>query len=238
MPAESDFYIDYASLDDFQRLLIDQNNNQSIVVTGSAGSGKSLIALHKSKQLAATGASYTIVVYTKTLRKYFEDGMHALGLKNVYHFHQWRYNKRKVKYMIVDECQDFTREEIEELRQYGEYCLFFGDTAQSIMGFNRETMPVEETAYLLKVAPSPLYFNYRLTKSVAKLGEEVGNVKDLVLKCKREGERPNLISAPSFDSQLDRIAEVRKYIGRSSRRLFDSQLDRIAEIRAQCRWNM
>lgn len=37
---ESDFYIDYASLDDFQRLLIDKKNNRSMVVTGSAGSGK------------------------------------------------------------------------------------------------------------------------------------------------------------------------------------------------------
>lgn len=56
--SESDFYIDYASLDDFQRQLIDKKNNHSMVVTGSAGSGKSLIALHKAKQLATTGESY------------------------------------------------------------------------------------------------------------------------------------------------------------------------------------
>ena len=40
---ESDFFIDYSSLDDFQRQLIDRKNNKSMVVTGSAGSGKSLI---------------------------------------------------------------------------------------------------------------------------------------------------------------------------------------------------
>ena len=64
---ESEFFIDYSSLDDFQRQLIDRKNNKSMVVTGSAGSGKSLIALHKAKQLASTGDSYVIVVYTKTL---------------------------------------------------------------------------------------------------------------------------------------------------------------------------
>ena len=66
---ESEFFIDYSSLDDFQRQLIDRKNNKSMVVTGSAGSGKSLIALHKAKQLASIGDSYVIVVYTKTLRK-------------------------------------------------------------------------------------------------------------------------------------------------------------------------
>lgn len=72
------FFIDYSSLDDFQRQLIDRKNNKSMVVSGSAGSGKSLIALHKAKQIAALGEMYTIIVYTKSLRKYFEDGLKIL----------------------------------------------------------------------------------------------------------------------------------------------------------------
>ena len=185
---DSEFFIDYSSLDDFQRQLIDRKNNKSMVVSGSAGSGKSLIALHKAKQIAALGESYTIIVYTKSLRKYFEDGLKKLGLRNVYHYHQWRHNQRRVKYLIVDECQDFTREEINEMKQYGEYC----------------------TASDMGIAPDPLYFNYRLTQEVAALGEKVGNVEDLVLKCKRQGEKPNLISANSYDGQLDKIADIIK----------------------------
>lgn len=50
---DSEFFIDYSSLDDFQRQLINRKNNKSMVVSGSAGSGKSLIALHKAKQIAA-----------------------------------------------------------------------------------------------------------------------------------------------------------------------------------------
>lgn len=92
---DSEFFIDYSSLDDFQRQLIDRKNNKSMVVSGSAGSGKSLIALHKAKQIAA-------------------------------------------------------------------------------------------------------------------LGEKVGNVEDLVLKCKRHGEKPNLISSNSYDGQLDKIANIIK----------------------------
>lgn len=63
---EDEFYIDYSKLDDFQRQLVDKKVNKSMVVTGSAGSGKSVIALHKAKQVSTLG-SYAIIVYTKTL---------------------------------------------------------------------------------------------------------------------------------------------------------------------------
>lgn len=208
---ESEFFIDYSSLDDFQRQLIDRKNNKSMVVTGSAGSGKSLIALHKAKQLASTGDSYVIVVYTKTLRKYFSDGLKALGLSNVYHYHQWRYNKKHVKYMIVDECQDFSHEEIEEMKECGDFCFFFGDSAQSIMNFNdRKTQSVEKTAFDMGVTLESLYFNYKLTKPIAALAEKVGKIDDLIIKCKRDGEKPNLIEADNYNAQLDKIAETIK----------------------------
>ena len=56
---ESEFFIDYSSLDDFQRQLINRKNSKSMVVSGSAGSGKSLIALHKAKQIASQGDRLT-----------------------------------------------------------------------------------------------------------------------------------------------------------------------------------
>ena len=205
---DSEFFIDYSSLDDFQRQLINRKNNKSMVVSGSAGSGKSLIALHKAKQIAALGESYTIIVYTKSLRKYFEDGLRKLGLRNVYHYHHWKHNRQHVKYLIVDECQDFTKDEIDDMKQYGEYCLFFGDSAQSIMGFNDVTQSVERTASDMGIAPDPLYFNYRLTEEIAALGEKVGDVEDLVIKCKRHGEKPNLLPAPNFNAQLDKILDI------------------------------
>lgn len=42
-----DFYIDYANMDDIQRTYIKRKTNRHMVVTGTAGSGKSVIALHK-----------------------------------------------------------------------------------------------------------------------------------------------------------------------------------------------
>ncbi len=208
---DSDFFIDYSSLDDFQRQLIDRKNNKSMVIMGTAGSGKSLIALHKAKQIATLGESYAIVVFTKTLRKYFSDGLKTLGLKNVYHWHSRQRQRHHVKYLIVDECQDFSAQEIDELKNDGDICFFFGDTAQSIMAFkDGGVQDVEATAYKLGITPEQLYFNYRLTKQVAALAEKVGKVDDLIIRCKRDGEKPRLIEAPSYNDQLDRIAEIIK----------------------------
>lgn len=205
---DSEFFIDYSQLDDFQRQLINRKNSKSMVVMGSAGSGKSLIALHKAKQIASMG-SYVVVVFTKTLRQYFSDGLRTLGLTNVYHYDKWKFNKTHVKYMIVDECQDFGSSQIEELKKCGDICFFFGDTKQSIMKFkDGGVQSVERTALVLGVTPEQLYFNYRLTKAIAPLAEKVGNEEDLVIKCKRDGEKPHLIKANDFNAQLDKMIET------------------------------
>jgi superfamily I DNA/RNA helicase len=202
---ENEFYIDYSKLDDFQRQLVDKKVNKSMVVTGSAGSGKSVIALHKAKQVSSLG-SYAVIVFTKTLKKYFKDGLSKLGLFNVYHYNEWP--KNKVKYLIVDECQDFSPDEIDEMRKASEYCFFFGDTDQSIMSFRGPLQKVEETAYKLGISPTPLYFNYRLTKEIASFAEVVGNIEDVAEKCIRNGEKPQLIEKKSIDLQLDEIIRL------------------------------
>jgi superfamily I DNA/RNA helicase len=204
---EDEFYIDYSKLDDFQRQLVDKKVNRSMVVTGSAGSGKSVIALHKAKQVSIMG-SYAIIVFTKTLKKYFSDGLKKLELSNVYHYNGWV--KNKVDYLIVDECQDFSPTEIEEMRRYGNICFFFGDTEQSIMSFRGPLQRVEDTAHTLGISAIPLYFNYRLTKEIAALAEQVGKVDDLVEKCKRNGEKPQLVCKNSIDAQLEEIIRIIK----------------------------
>ncbi len=75
---------------------------------------------------------------------------------------------------------------------------------------NGGVQSVQSTAAVLNVIPERLYFNYRLTKENAKLAEKVGKVDDLVLSCKRNGEKPNLVNASSYDVQLDKIAEIIK----------------------------
>jgi superfamily I DNA/RNA helicase len=206
---EDDFYVDYGKLDSVQRQFIDRKVTKSMVITGKAGSGKSVIALHKAKQVSTLG-SYTVVVFTKTLKKYFSDGLSKLGLKSVYHYHDWKDSPSRVKYLIVDECQDFSSDEINELKNHGEICFFFGDSDQSIMKFRGPTQTVQDTANALGVMMEPLYTNYRLTIENARLSEVVGTVDDVAEKCIRNGEKPKIIKKDTIDQQLDEILRIIK----------------------------
>lgn len=145
---------------------------------------------------------------TKTLKKYFSDGLKKLELSNVYHYNGWV--KNKVDYLIVDECQDFSPSQITEMCQCGNICFFFGDSDQSIMSFVGPLQRVEDTAHALGIAPIPLYFNYRLTKEIAALAEKVGNIEDIVEKCIRNGGKPQLINKATIDAQLDEIIRIIK----------------------------
>lgn len=204
---EDEFYIDYAKLDDFQRQLVDKRTDKSMVVTGKAGSGKSVIALHKAKQVSTLG-SYAIVVFTKTLKKYFADGLKKLNLQNVFYHNAWP--ESKVDYLIVDECQDFSPDQIAKMTECGNICFFFGDSEQSIMSFRGTLQSVEETAFKYNIKLYELYFNYRLTIENALLAEKVGKVEDVVEKCKRNGEKPQLIHKNSINEQLDEIIRIIK----------------------------
>lgn len=225
-----DFYIDYSAMDEIQRPFIDRKVNHHMVVTGTAGTGKSVIALHKLRQVSTKG-SYAIIVYTKSLKKYFVDGIKAMirdRLENygetinlncncVFYYQEWsewrwRNPGSRVDYLIVDECQDFTPEQINRMLAFGRICFLFGDADQTIMDFDTKiTMNPEQTAKSLGVRAERLYYNYRLTIETAKVVEQVPHpqvVTDVSTSCVRHGEKPRLIKATSFDGQLDRIIEI------------------------------
>lgn len=225
-----DFYIDYADMDDIQRAYINRRTDRHMVVTGTAGSGKSVIALHKLRQVSTQG-SYAIIVYTKSLKKYFVDGINAM-IRDLQENHgetvnfrpdrifyyqewvRWRQNNPQivVDHLIIDECQDFTAGQINEMLAFGRICFLFGDADQTIMDFGPTiTMDPQQTAQGLGVVVDKLYRNYRLTIETARVVEQVPRPQvntDVSETCVRHGEKPRLVKANSFDGQLDRIIEI------------------------------
>ena len=206
---EGDFYVDYGRLDDHQRMIIENLFYRNEVVGGSAGTGKSLIALHKLARVPQDKSS-ALVVFTKSLKKYFTDGIQILEIPDTKVYYKWEWGDgRHVDYLFVDECQDFTAEEIKCFINCCEKVFFFGDTNQTIMDFDgSEKQSVEDTAQMAKVKVEYLYNNYRLTRENAKLAEIVGKRNDLARYCKRNGVKPRLIQGDSFDEQLIKIIEI------------------------------
>ena len=206
--------IDENSMDDDQLDLIERTNDESMLVAGCAGSGKSVIAMKKAEQLAAQGKDVILIAYTKSLNSYMGIGRPSESVKS-YYYQQWlNMNKPASDYIIVDEIQDFTREQIKEFCAKARKCyFFFGDTAQSIYNKpGKPTMTIEQIAELTGLETLMLYNNYRLPRPIAKItqnhvGVNVLPYSDRVYQ-NRETESPRFIRTGTPDDELNLIVEI------------------------------
>lgn len=201
-----------SELDDFQHQISTMTIDKSMAVIGCAGSGKSIIALHKAKQIAAVGGEYYVIVYTKALRKFIEDGIRTLDLDpgRVVYENQWTgQGSPSTQYIIVDEAQDFTRNQIGVfLSKHSKSISFFGDSAQQLYD-NRMQMN-DIIGMDKKLSVQKLEWNYRLPKKVARVAEyllaEDHNDTNFVNRCRLEGEqKPQIYQFSDSDAQLDYI---------------------------------
>ncbi len=129
-----EWFVDEGLMDKIEReVLYATLENKSIVVSGSAGSGKSLIAVTIAKRIEEKGlGERRIVVYTKALEEYIREGIRTLNFNcNLTHHDPWkwrsvekwdsngnRYFEKELycphaDYFVVDEIQDFSMEDIQ-----------------------------------------------------------------------------------------------------------------------------
>ena len=220
--AKKDWMIIESELDEDQIKVLMATNEKSCVVSGCAGSGKSVLALIKAQRIQKEkGNNYGIIVFTKALCKYMNAGRKALNLNKDFYYHWYWKNKLgcpSADYIIVDEIQDFSKEEILDfIRAANKNFFFFGDTAQSIYQGLKDTMPVDEIRNLFSYGSKPkdfeLYRNYRLPKPVAKLVQYVGldlDGFDINTYKSKENDIPRFIRYNSLEEQVKAIANIIK----------------------------
>lgn len=217
---KKDWMIKESELDDDQIKVLMSALDKSCIVSGCAGSGKSVLALIKAQRIQKEkGNNYQIIVFTKALCNYMNSGRKELGLTNNFHYHWFWKNKLyapKSDYIIVDEIQDFSKEEIEQfLGCTNKNFFFFGDTAQSIYGGLKETIPVEDIRPIFSSARGAkeweLYRNYRLPLPIAKFVQKVGVDLPPFIEStykSKEKELPKIIRYDSKEKQLDAIHRI------------------------------
>lgn len=199
---KKDWMIKESELDDDQIKVLMETLDKSCIVAGCAGSGKSVLALIKAQRVQKEyGNNYKVIVFTKALCNYMNSGKQELGLTNDFYYHQeWKYQRERrgrymvysrdengnmipympsADYIIVDEIQDFSDDEIKEfLNATHKNFFFFGDTAQSIYEGLKTTLPVDRISSIvplnMKVKNWELYRNYRLPLPVARVVQPVG----------------------------------------------------------------
>lgn len=82
-----------SNLDDSQRQIIVRDPNESLIVQGSAGSGKTNLAIHRAMQASAFG-NYAIIIYTIALKRMVAYGMDTLGLDKERIAYDWQFVHR------------------------------------------------------------------------------------------------------------------------------------------------
>lgn len=216
------------SMDDDQLDLIEMNIDKSMLVTGCAGSGKSVIAMHKAEQIAKMGARVILIAYTKSLSAFMREGVDEKQLPySFYHHYRWKkLGMPNADYIIVDEIQDFTKEEIQEfIAAANRAYFFFGDSAQSIYKqYGKKTISIEEISNLTGLKPLQLYNNYRLPRPIAKItqgfvGVDVNPYEDRIYQNK-EKALPHFVR---FNSEEEQMSAICNLVEKYTRNLFDNQ---------------
>lgn len=82
-----------SNLDDSQRQIIVRDPNENLIVQGTAGSGKTNLAIHRAMQASAFG-TYAIIIYTIALKRMVAYGMAALGLDKERIAYDWAWSHR------------------------------------------------------------------------------------------------------------------------------------------------
>lgn len=217
--AKKTFYIKESELDDYQVVVLQRRTDRPFIVKGCAGSGKSILALHKVKQIQEEGmGSFYFILFTRTLKQYMKDGIDSIGLRSdrvTYHWH-WKnqLGAPEADYIVVDEAQDFTADDIAVFKSRAKKALIlYGDSAQQIYGFKiPPTVSMEQIAVLTGYPSEPLVFNHRLPKKIARLAEKITSSEDeLERRCKNEGvELPKVLKYNDLNEQFDAIIEIIK----------------------------
>ena len=224
--AKRSFYIKDSELDDYQVRVINKKSDKSFIVKGCAGSGKSILALWKAKQIEDEHkGSYLYIVFTKALMQYMADGIHEVGINasNVINFDACFYwskengrlargnwKKGSYDYIIVDEAQDFSEDDIQLLRSKARKALLiYGDSAQQLYKFI-EDKSTEDIQYFTKFPVEQLVFNHRLPKRIARVAQYLNSESDeLEERCTEEGtEKPKILRYNSIEEQYDAIINL------------------------------
>lgn len=210
-----DFNVGEDSLDAEQIGLIERELKKSMIVSGCAGSGKSVIAMYKAQQIIEESGDVIMIAYTKSLNRYMQQGKPIPQTERHFYYH-WQWvdaGKPSADYIIVDEIQDFSRDEVTEFIKAAKKCFFFfGDTAQSIYEGLKHPLSMKELSDMTGVSISYLNSNYRLPKPVAKITQDYvavdANPYAEAIYQSKENELPRFVRIDSERSQIEAIINV------------------------------
>ena len=143
------------------------------------------------------------------------DACFQWGRNDYGEFQRGAWKKGSYDYVIVDEAQDFSRDDIELLKSKARKALLvYGDTAQQLYKFlkDKQTVSMEDIQYFTKFPVEQLVFNHRLPKKIARVAQYLNSESDeLEERCTEEGtEKPKILKYNTKQEQFVAIANLIK----------------------------
>lgn len=148
------------------------NSPANLIVSGCAGSGKSLLACHMAMR-QAKDKKVALLVFTKALRTFIKDYIAHFDVKNinVHYEYEWREQSHiKHDIIIVDEFQDFSKEDINAVLQRSQMGVYlFGDPHQRLYKTNlngESTVGLEELKKITGFKIIELTQSFRISNEI------------------------------------------------------------------------
>lgn len=218
--------IDEARLDIDQKQFLSLLPTDSKVIKGCAGSGKTLLALHKASQIEKTGGSYFIIAYTRALVDFIQAGANALGIPVHKILTEFALTTKakvaipSVDYLFIDESQDFSENDIRLFQQIAKKGIFFfGDSAQQMRttkldfsGASKEPKPtvnITQIEIITQLKNIQFSVNHRLPQSIAAFAQYFEtNGQNIVANCiNKGGNQPTIKKCATSQEELTWILD-------------------------------
>jgi superfamily I DNA and RNA helicase len=186
------------------------------IITGAAGCGKTQTAIFLAELLMGKG-TVTIIVFTKALRTFIEETLQKRGNSKikVFHYYKWFNNSTESDYVLIDEVQDFSLEEIRLLIKQSKYGVYlFGDNNQRIyntsLGDKNPTITIEKIKAVTGFPSILLQENIRLNKNTAKFINQIYREERIKDPKSCLGDKIKFINCISDQEELHSIATIIK----------------------------
>ena len=193
----------------------------NLIITGSAGTGKTLLAIHLAITISEKGYNVGLIVYTKSLKAYIKEAINnndALNKISAFYEWEWLRCKDKFDYIILDEFQDFSLTDINSIIPFSKLGVYlFGDIEQTLYDKNlngQSVISINELDTLEGFRKKKLTTNYRISKQnilvVDNISYNLQIEKSLKINDHISSNKPHLYQFESHQQEMNWIFDFLK----------------------------
>lgn len=186
----------------------------NLIVNGTAGAGKTVLALKKAIDLKEKGKSVCLVVFTKALKTFLIDNLGKEDFDKsilINYEYEWDNSENDYDYILIDEFQDFSLTTLQEFKKFAKLgILYFGDLEQKLYetNFNKEkTVSIEQIKELNVENIINLKENFRIPQQIVHLANNIcfieKNKKSLKLNKNLNSLIPKIFAFDNHKDELD-----------------------------------